>query len=322
MDPRRHTDLRRGKHLSQRDESDTGRRDGGARKSLHRGVLHHIGRAGRKLGQFFQRTFAKPCLNLLGRLHVRRGRFEEAEACFRRALEIDPMNFTARLQLGRVYFLMQEFFRAEQQFLKAQEVDPKRFHKNRLPEDYTCWDVIERQEIDSIFGEYENEGSIYSFGDGSYPEGSTFAEGSDPLRERPFSDTPFSDSAFADSESSQSDTSFSGSIFSDPVFSESGYLDSGCDAEFEESSADDAFGEAQAADAFAADSLSEARFEESEAAGVDDAGLDPEPIRYGAKSRFQGDFSSFAEWKRFQSLPPISPTELESVDWDQIIASL
>ncbi len=35
-----------------------------------------------------------------------------------------------------------------------------------------------------------------------------------------------------------------------------------------------------------------------------------------------GDFSSYDEWKRFQSLPPITPEEIRNVDWDRILPDL
>ncbi len=129
---------------------------------------------------------------------------------------MDPTNFNARVQLGRVYFLMEEFFKAEQQFLKAQEIDPKRFHRNQLPEDYTCWGDVEPQvELDDVmFGDYEAEGSLYSFEETAYAAEDT--DNQDSFR--------------------------------------------------------------------------------------------------------HGDFSSYQEWKRFQTLPPISQTEIHNIDWDQIFS--
>jgi hypothetical protein len=41
-----------------------------------------------------------PALNRLGVLHLRRGRFPEAEACFEKAIGFDPGNFAARKNLG------------------------------------------------------------------------------------------------------------------------------------------------------------------------------------------------------------------------------
>lgn len=35
-----------------------------------------------------------------------------------------------------------------------------------------------------------------------------------------------------------------------------------------------------------------------------------------------GDFSSYDEWKRFQSLPPITREEIRNVDWDRILPDL
>jgi tetratricopeptide (TPR) repeat protein len=175
----------------------------------------------RLLHTAYQRSVLRPYYYLAGLINLRRGRLPRAESCLCRAALIDPKNFNTRVQLGRVYFLMEEFFKAEQQFLKAQEIDPKRFHRNHLPEDYTCWEEIEAGEdrSDSIFGDYDTEGSLYSFDEGEY----------------------------------------------------SGVND------------------------------------------IDSPGYQGEDFRYG-------DFSSYQEWKRIQSLPPITRTEIRNTDWDQIFS--
>ncbi len=126
----------------------------------------------------YRKSFLRPYLYILGLLHLRRGRLELAESCFSRTVLLEPRNFNARVQLGRVYFLREEFFKAEQQFLKAQELDPRRFQRNHLPEDYTCWETCwetcqeetesseDRQE--SLFGDYEAEGSLYSYEESAF----------------------------------------------------------------------------------------------------------------------------------------------------------
>lgn len=130
----------------------------------------------------YRKSFLRPYLYMLGLLHLRRGRLDLAESCFARAVLLDPRNFNGRVQLGRVYFLMEEFFKAEQQFLKAQELDPRRFQRNHLPEDYTCWEEVETSEDrqDTLFGDYETEGSLYSY------EESTFTIDDEAERSEPF----------------------------------------------------------------------------------------------------------------------------------------
>ena len=170
------------------------------------------------LRTLYQKSILRPCLHLAGLVHLRRGRLPEAESCLCRAALIDPHHFNTRVHLGRVYFLMEEFFKAEQQFLKAQEIDPRRFHRNHLPDDYTCWEELEANEDPSraVFGDYEAQGALYSF------------EESPHDREGPFQG-------------------------------------------------------------------------------------DLEDFHYG-------DFSSYAEWQRFQSLPPIQRSEIQNIDWDQIFS--
>lgn len=82
-------------------------------------------------------------------------------------------------------------------------------------------------------------------------------------------------------------------------------------------------------------------------AGFDDSGdptdVDRDPFDFGTSELFEdavfedgfelsifdeeteflhGDFSSYDEWKRFQSLPPITPEEIRNVDWDRILPDL
>jgi len=134
----------------------------------------------------YRKSLLRPYLYLVGLLHLRRGQLQKAETCFSRVVLLDPKSFNARVQLGRVYFLLEEFFKAEQQFLKAQEIDPRRFHRNHLPEDYTCWEEIDSSEeqANSLFGNFEAEGSLYSFQESSYQE-PTFEESAFPVIEGP-----------------------------------------------------------------------------------------------------------------------------------------
>ena len=141
------------------------------RKAVHRGFLNVV-------RTVYQKFLLRPYLHLAGLMHLRRGRLPAAESCFCRAALISPRSFNTRVQLGRVYFLMEEFFKAEQQFLKAQEIDPKRFHRSHLPDNYTCWEEMESGEdqADSIFGDYEAEGSLFCFDE----SGAAGAEEADP----------------------------------------------------------------------------------------------------------------------------------------------
>jgi len=86
--------------------------------------------------QLYRRLVQVPCLLVVARRDLRRGRVVEAKARFIRCTHLVPFSFHAHFGLACIYLKERDFSRAQRELLLAQEIAPARFRafQARLPE--------------------------------------------------------------------------------------------------------------------------------------------------------------------------------------------
>ena len=76
-----------------------------------------------------RRITVLPALQILARLHYRRGDLSSALARCNGAIAIDPNSFGAHVLRGRIFLRRKDFLKARREFLLAQEIDEHRFQR-------------------------------------------------------------------------------------------------------------------------------------------------------------------------------------------------